>query len=277
MWPGSRNTSADWPRVAEAGGHPNLDLKSSSAEPSGCFPQVHICCLAFREPSVAGGGGGTLKCLCELSANDEIFQQRAYLYGLYRLYMSDAAARAAQPVRAEAGVEAGVEAVPPTPGPGEGPSLDVPGAGLEAGAEEADGGDERGDTRTRRQARRQRSVEGAGLAAAATPQAVEAWLDERLLAGQADLLLWPYSLWLYLLWLYLLWLYLLWLYLLDRRTSCHQRPPRSPCKTCQAPLDVPWAVARAARTARAALWAARRAIGRTGAARHCYVWSAPSC
>ena len=174
--------------------------------PSGCFPQVHICCLAFREPPATGGGGGSLKCLCELSANDEVFRQRAYLYGLYRLYMSDAAARAAQPVRAEAGVEAGVEAVPPTPGPGEGPSLDVPGAGLEAGAEEADGSDERGDTRTRRQARRQRSVEGAGPTAAATPQAVEAWLDERLLAGQADLLLWPYLVRFYLLWLYLLWL-----------------------------------------------------------------------
>ena len=72
------------------------------AKPSGCYPQVHICCLAFREPPASGGGGGTLKCLCELSVNDEIFRQRAYLYGLYRLYLSDAAARAAQPVSVEA-------------------------------------------------------------------------------------------------------------------------------------------------------------------------------
>ena len=64
---------------------------------------MHICCLAFREPPASGGGGGALKCLCELSAHDEVFRQRTYLYGLYRLYLSDAAARAAQPVRAEAG------------------------------------------------------------------------------------------------------------------------------------------------------------------------------
>ena len=93
---------------------------------------------------------------------------------------------------AEAQAEAEAEAVPPTPGTG----LE---AGLGAGAGEVDGSDERGGTRTRRQARRQRSVDGAGPVAAATPQAVEAWLDERLLAGQADLLLWPYLLWPYLL------------------------------------------------------------------------------
>ena len=91
--------------LAEAGRGwrpPCLDLESPLAKPSGCYPQVHICCLAFREPPASGGGGGTLKCLCELSVNDEIFRQRAYLYGLYRLYLSDAAARAAQPVSVEA-------------------------------------------------------------------------------------------------------------------------------------------------------------------------------
>ena len=91
--------------LAEAGRGwrpPCLDLESPSANPPGCFPQVHICCLAFREPPASGGGGDTLKCLCELSASDEIFRQRAYLYGLYRLYLSDAAARAAQPVSVEA-------------------------------------------------------------------------------------------------------------------------------------------------------------------------------
>jgi len=156
---------------------------------------VHICCLAFREPPASGGGGGALKCLCELSARDEVFRQRTYLYGLYRLYLSDAAARAAQPVRAEA--DGGAEAAPPTQdrtSAAAAPDVPgaVPGAGGEAGvmggAAEADSGDGRGGARSRRQARRQRAREAAGPGRPATPQAVEAWLDERLLAGQADIL-----------------------------------------------------------------------------------------
>ena len=87
--------------------------------------QVHICCLAFREPPASGGSGGALKCLCELFAHDEVFRQRTYLYGLYRLYLSDAAARAAQPVRAEA--DGGAEAAPPTQGASAGAATDVPG------------------------------------------------------------------------------------------------------------------------------------------------------
>ena len=97
---------------------------------------MHICCLAFREPPASGGGGGALKCLCELSARDEVFRQRTYLYGLYRLYLSDAAARAAQPVRAEA--DGGAEAAPPTQdrtSAAAAPDVPgaVPGAGGEAG------------------------------------------------------------------------------------------------------------------------------------------------
>ena len=138
--------------------------------PVAVFSQVHICCLAFREPPASGGGGGALKCLCELSAHDEVFRQRTYLYGLYRLYLSDAAARAAQPVRAEA--DGGAEA-PPTQG---------------ASAGEGAGPDVTGGARSRRQARRQSAREAAGPGRPATPQAVEAWLDERLLAGQADIL-----------------------------------------------------------------------------------------
>ena len=130
---------------------------------------MHICCLAFREPPASGGSGGALKCLCELSAHDEVFRQRTYLYGLYRLYLSDAAARAAQPVRAE--TDGGAEAAPPTQGASAGAAPDVPGG-----------------ARSRRQARRQRAREAAGPGRPATPQAVEAWLDERLLAGQADIL-----------------------------------------------------------------------------------------
>jgi hypothetical protein len=65
--------------------------------------------------------------------------------------------------------------------------------------------------------------------------------------------------------------------LLGRWTSCHRQPPRSPRSTCQAPLDVPWAVARAARAALAARRAARRAIGRAGAAHRYCASSAPSC
>ena len=114
--------------------------------------RVHICCLAFREPptrgggALGGGGGGALKCLCELSASDEIFRQRSYLYGLYRLYLSDAAARAAQPVRAEA------EAVPPPPVPDDGEG-EGDGNGEEADGGCGRGGDERGGARNRRQAR----------------------------------------------------------------------------------------------------------------------------
>ena len=92
---------------------------------------MHICCLAFREPPASGGGGGALKCLCELSAHEEVFRQRTYLYGLYRLYLSDAAARAAQPVRAD--TDGGAEAPPPTQGASAGAGPDVPGAGGEAG------------------------------------------------------------------------------------------------------------------------------------------------
>ena len=49
-------------------------MESPSLNPVAVFSQVHICCLAFREPT-----GGALKCLCELSAHDEVFRQRNYM------------------------------------------------------------------------------------------------------------------------------------------------------------------------------------------------------
>ena len=139
--------------------------------------RVHICCLAFREPSPsADTTEGSLKCLCVLSSSERIFQLRSYLHGLHRLFLGDVAAIAAQP-------KPDVGAAPATAEQrhsGEG------GSGGDAGG----GGGGCTDARSRRQARRQRSEgdEGGGASLANEGVVFEAWLLERLRAGQADIL-----------------------------------------------------------------------------------------
>ena len=146
--------------------------------------RVHICCLAFREPTPsADTTEGALKCLCVLSSSERIFQLRSYLHGLHRLFMGDAAAIAAQP-RPE------VCAAPATAEQRHSGESGVGGSGTDAQRHSGESSGSGTDARSRRQARRQRSESDETGAASQSNEGVvfEAWLLERLRAGQADIL-----------------------------------------------------------------------------------------
>ena len=46
VWPASRNTSANWPRLAEAGGRPELDLALAGELAEASVVHIAVCIIA---------------------------------------------------------------------------------------------------------------------------------------------------------------------------------------------------------------------------------------